>query len=298
MFHFNFKFIYLLFYFCNVIRLSKRSLLFLFIYYYVTSNINIYVEINFHLLPLYAFTHALTRVFFMMPVNIIQHRWAVGNFNSYFNFHKLKSKSDSLLGICTLFKKIINLLFYIISHVVPVLLTFLYGLLTGKFHRKSNIFQSILSSCLIRLHSFMHFFWFYIKKIIISGDVETNPGPQSKRCQEFSICLWNLNSIATHSFIKVSLLKAYITIYNYDVICLSETYLDSSILSNDKNLEIPGYELIRADHPSNSKRGGVCVYYRNSLPLKIQVIFYLQDCIVFELKIGNKFCKIVFAQIT
>ena len=184
-------------------------------------------------------------------------------------------------------------MFYILSHVVPGLLTFSDGLLTGKFHRKPNIFQSILSSCLIRLHSFMHFFWFYIKKIILSGDVETNPGPQSKRCQEFSICHWNLNSIATHSFIKVSLLKAYITIYNYDVICLSETYLDSSILSDDKNLEIPGYDLIWADHLPNSKRGGVCIYYRNSLPLKILGIFYLQECIVFELKIGNKSCKIV-----
>ena len=37
----------------------------------------------------------------------------------------------------------------------------------------------------------------------------------------------------------------YITIYNYDVICLSETYLDSSIPSDDNNLEIPGYDLIR-----------------------------------------------------
>ena len=88
------------------------------------------------------------------------------------------------------------------------------------------------------------FFWFYFKKIILSGDFETNPGPQSKRCQEFSICHWNL-SIATRSFIKFSLLKAYITIYNYHVIYLSETYLDSSILSDDNNLEIPGYDLIR-----------------------------------------------------
>ena len=131
--------------------------------------------------------------------------------------------------------------------------------------------------------------WFYIKKIILSGDVETNPGPQSKRCQGFSICHWNLNCIATHSFIKVSLLKEYITIYNYDVSCLSETYLDSSILSDDNNLKIPGYDLIPADHPSNSKRGGVCVYYKNPLPLKILDVFYFQEFIVFELKIGNKF---------
>ena len=70
--------------------------------------------------------------------NVIQHRWAVANFNSYFSFHKLKSNSDSLLGICLLLKKIIHLLmFYVISHVVPGLLTFLYGLLTGKYHRKA-----------------------------------------------------------------------------------------------------------------------------------------------------------------
>ena len=175
-----------------------------------------------------------------MLVNVVQSRWAVGNFNSYFNFHKLKSKSDSLLGICSLLKKTVHvLMFYIVSHVVPGLLTFLDGLLTGNFRRN---------------------FWFYIKKIILSEDVETNPGPQSKRCQEFSICHWNLNSIATHSFIKVSLLKAYIAIYNYDVICLSEIYLDSNILSDDKNLEIPRYDTIRADYLSNSKRGDVCVY--------------------------------------
>ena len=99
----------------------------------------------------------------------------------------------------------------------------------------------------------MHFSWFYIKKIILS-DVETNPGPQSKRCQEFSICHWNLNSIATHSFIKVSLLKEYITIYSCDVICLSEAYLDSSIPSGDNNLEVPDYDLVQADHPSNNKQ--------------------------------------------
>ena len=100
----------------------------------------------------------------------------------------------------------------------------------------------------------MHFFSFCIKKIILSGDIEINPGSQSKRCQEFSICHWNLNSIATHSFINVSPLKPFITICNYDVICLSETYLYSNILSEDKNLEIPVNDLIQADHPSNRKR--------------------------------------------
>ena len=68
----------------------------------------------------------------------------------------------------------------------------------------------------------MHFFYFYIKNIILNGDFEINPGPQSKRWQEFLICQKNLKSIAIPIFIKVSLLKTYITIYNYNAIYLSE----------------------------------------------------------------------------
>ena len=134
---------------CNIIRLLKSSFVFLFIYSYITSNINIYVKINFYLLHLSRYdyciyTYAQKGVFIirsMMLVNVIQHRQAVGNFNSHFKFDKLKSKSDSLLGIYPLLKKIVHvLMFYILSHVVPGLLTFSDGLLTGKFHRKTLFF--------------------------------------------------------------------------------------------------------------------------------------------------------------
>ena len=52
------------------------------------------------------------------------------------------------------------------------------------------------------------------------------------------------------AFLRLILLKTYITIYKLDVISLSETYLDSSISNDDDKLEIPGYDLFRADHPS------------------------------------------------
>ena len=67
-------------------------------------------------------------------------------------------------------------------------------------------------------------------------------------------------------FTKVSLLSAYVFVHKFDIICLSETSHNSEIQSDDEKLEIPGYNLIREDHPSNSKRGGVCVYYKRSLP--------------------------------
>ena len=105
------------------------------------------------------------------------------------------------------------------------------------------------------LVSFMHYIWVYSIRIKMSGDIEMNPGPKPSFCNKFSICHRNLNSISTHNFIKLSLLRAYISIHNFDILCLSETYLDSTISSNVSNLVIPGYDLYRADHPSKVKRG-------------------------------------------
>ena len=106
-----------------------------------------------------------------------------------------------------------------------------------------------------------------------------------------SICHWNLNSTSAHNFIKLTLLRAYISINKIDIICLSETYLDSSIPSDDDNLELPGYNLVRADNPTNTKRGGVCIYYHNSLPLKVIDIQLLNEYINFEIRIGGKLCS-------
>ena len=139
----------------------------------------------------------------------------------------------------------------------------------------------------------MHHTWLYLIISNISGDIEKNPGAKPNLCQSFSVCHWNLNSISAHNFLKLSLLRAYTTAHNFDVICLSETYLDSSILHDDNNLQIPGYNLYRKDHPLNIKRGGVCIYYKISLPLKIKNIHYLQECIDFEIEIKNKLCNFI-----
>ena len=64
-------------------------------------------------------------------------------------------------------------------------------------------------------------------------------------------------------------MSAFISVHKLDVICLSGTSTD------DDNLEIPGYNIISKDHPSNTKHGGVCVYYKNILPFKLINIKYL-----------------------
>lgn len=65
---------------------------------------------------------------------------------------------------------------------------------------------------------------------------------------------------------------------------MSETYLEHSTLPDD---DILGYNLVRADRKSNSKRGGAYIYFKNYLPLKIFDLQYLQECINFELMVGK-----------
>ena len=120
-----------------------------------------------------------------------------------------------------------------------------------------------------------------------------NPEPKPSSCNNFSICHLNLNSISVHNFITLPLLRAYISIHNFDILCLPETFPYSTIFSNDSNLIIPGYNLYKADHPSNVKCGGICICCKNCLALNVANIQYLQESINFKIKIREKLCNFV-----
>ena len=85
--------------------------------------------------------------------------------------------------------------------------------------------------------------------LLSHGDIEVISGP--KKFSKLSCCHWNVNSILAHN--KLSLITVYNTVQKFDVICVSETYLNSSV--NENLLLIPGYHLLRADHPDNLKKG-------------------------------------------
>ena len=65
----------------------------------------------------------------------------------------------------------------------------------------------------------------------------------------------NLNGLSSHMYKRVSFLSTFISVDQLDTICLSETYLNSETSPDENNLEIPGYNIIRKHHPSNTKRG-------------------------------------------
>ena len=197
-----------------------------------------------------------------MPVNLDQYRGAVGAFKS-----RLHSK-NIYINISIRMLDVLPIAIPFLS----ILLTFIMFLLFSKSFcfaillRKNIKIMNILLLRIFHIYAlatYVFHVWLFLILTKRSGDIEQNHRPKSNSSQSFSICHWNLNSISAHNSIKISFLKTYIATHKLDVICLSETYLDSSISNDDDNLEIPGYDLFRADHPSNTKRGGVFIYYGN-----------------------------------
>ena len=133
----------------------------------------------------------------------------------------------------------------------------------------------------IRTYLNANHFWLFEIVLKLSGDMEENavPKPSSK----FLYLSLEFEQYFCINYAKISLSRGYISAHNFDIICISETYLNSDTSDDDENLKIAGYSLIRADHPSNIKRGGVCIYYKHSLAFILLNIYYLDKCMNFEI---------------
>ena len=90
--------------------------------------------------------------------------------------------------------------------------------------------------------------------------------------KSFSICHWNLNSLSAHNFSKLTQVKVYISIYKHDFICLLKSYL--GFLSTDSFLEIYRHNLVRVNRPNETKGDGICMYYNESLPVRVINLSY------------------------
>ena len=63
----------------------------------------------------------------------------------------------------------------------------------------------------------------------------------------------------------MNILEVFSTVNKFDIICLTESFLDSSFLKGNENLKTNGYRMVRANLPNNLKKGGVYAYIRESL---------------------------------
>ena len=146
-----------------------------------------------------------------------------------------------------------------------------------KLHSQYAYFNIACRTCYV-----LHILWLVFRNILLSGDVETNPGPET-----LDFCCWNLNSITAHDFLQISLIEAYNSVFNYDLISIVETHLDSTV--DKDSLALDGYSFIKANHPQNVKRGGVGLYVKDSIPSKNRSdLVTLPECIVYEIQLNRK----------
>ena len=229
-----------------------------------------------------------------MPVNLSQYRGTVGMFNNIFANKRCNKNSICYHRKMQSCEFGLTMILFILLHAFPILIGFLKAI-SRKNMQMVHINKKILISCfyLFSSCSYLDHIWLFPRLMHLSGNIEKNPGPKKDFSQTFSIDHWNLNSLVAHNSTKVALLKAYLSVQKFDIFCISETYLNSSITEDDDSLRIPKYNLIRSDRPSNNKRGGVAIYYKYFLPLKLIDVNYLRESILFELQIGSKICNFI-----
>ena len=157
------------------------------------------------------------------------------------------------------------------------------------FFSSCNLYSHILSILVFQIWSarIIHSsYWLQLILIIMSNDVELNPGPYFQN-SFLSFMSWNLNSLTKNNFERVRLLEAHNSIFKYDIISVNETNLNNAVeipepLMNDD------YTFISANNSSNKKRGGVGIFYKNSLPVVIRNDLSFGEAIVIELRFGRK----------
>ena len=189
-----------------------------------------------------------------MPVDIVQWRGEIGTFNNRIKLYFYKGPFCLLSSLIYAFAWSLFQIFSMIRFTINLI----------RFAINSKLFLFVISRILrnVRLKLITSLYsvmianvmlWYFFRLLELIGDIEFNPGPKPDSSQSFSICHWNLNGILVHNYSKISLLTAYISIHDFDIICLPETYLTSNTEINYENLKILGYIMYRVDHPSDIK---------------------------------------------
>ena len=96
-----------------------------------------------------------------------------------------------------------------------------------------------------------------------------------------------LHSIVKDNFHRVSLTEARNnSLFNYDLVSICETCLNGSVKLPETLLD--EYNFVPVNNPANTRRGGVGLFYKNSLPVVIRNYLSFEESIVAELIFGRK----------
>ena len=122
--------------------------------------------------------------------------------------------------------------------------------------------------------------------LILSGDVEINPGPL--KFKSLNVCHINIRSLSRSKLLAI---KTSVAEY-FDIITLSETHLHQGV--PNALFKIEGFhEIIRKDRHQQDGGGGVALYIKNSIPFKRLFQFETQDLEALWVQINTLGGKII-----
>ena len=147
-----------------------------------------------------------------MPIDNDAWHARVGIFFSLKPLLKTKSKNKEILS-------------FLLHHTAYILLSVLAYFVTTQLNHLQRVFNRIIKKIpisynlrLLKIANLILFpvFCFFSKFTLSQcGDIEKNPGP---KYSSLRFCHWNLNGLTTHDCIKITLIQAYITDQNFDIV--------------------------------------------------------------------------------
>ena len=107
--------------------------------------------------------------------------------------------------------------------------------------------------------------------LILSDSVDINPGPINLNNQKLSFAVWKLDSIPARNFNRLPQIECFQSVYNFDIFGVCESSLTNQIPNED--IKLSGFSPLpfRFGKQDNVHNGGVCLYYKENLPIKQRV---------------------------
>ena len=129
--------------------------------------------------------------------------------------------------------------------------------------------------------------------LLLSGTVEIIPGPHTFK-KKISFAIWNLDILPARDFARIPLIESLHATYDFHIFGVCESMLTKNISNQDILINGFSPDPFRSDKDSDTRNGGVCLYFKESLHIKQRCdLEILPETIVAEIKLNRKKVVIV-----
>ena len=108
----------------------------------------------------------------------------------------------------------------------------------------------------------------------------------SETDRDLSICAWNVHGLVGRGNAKIQDPTFLATLQNFDIILMTETWINKNSTIDIKNMIIKLFHMTRRQGAKRDS-GGIAVYYRSDLATGVQLVRSTEDCVLW-LKISKE----------